>query len=276
MAFSCNTTYMPLSIRVYDAGPDGPHRRWSREFGFGQSTGIKHLADEPGILPDAAYFEHAKRWRRRDPPVRAVRPDPARHRAGQLPRHAAAAGQRLRRHRQRRHALGAADRRHGDACPTAAWWSATSRSCRAGSAVDRRRSSRYIVQALRGGRNLLRTARPTAPSPASASRWPARAGRPRPADAESRRLVPGHRAGRRTRGSRSPRCSSTSRSATGGIGRRSARPPGHGALLLRGGLSDRGSPVCFDARSAATGSIGLAAASLRSDFVWNPLCHARP
>ena len=33
-----------------------------REFGFGQSTGIKHLADEPGILPDQEYFQQAKRW----------------------------------------------------------------------------------------------------------------------------------------------------------------------------------------------------------------------
>ena len=33
-----------------------------REFGFGQSTGIKHLADEPGILPDQEYFQNAKRW----------------------------------------------------------------------------------------------------------------------------------------------------------------------------------------------------------------------
>jgi penicillin-binding protein 2 len=61
MAFSCNTTYMPLSIRVYDKDKtvltDLLH-----EFGFGQSTGIKHLADDPGVLPDAAYFEKAKRW----------------------------------------------------------------------------------------------------------------------------------------------------------------------------------------------------------------------
>src|SRR4029079_509107 len=55
MAFSCNTAYMPLSIRVWDANqtalPD-----LVREFGFGVSTGILHLADNPGILPDAAYF----------------------------------------------------------------------------------------------------------------------------------------------------------------------------------------------------------------------------
>lgn len=55
MAFSCNTTYMPLSIRVWDANqralPD-----LVAEFGFGVSTGILHLADNPGILPDASYF----------------------------------------------------------------------------------------------------------------------------------------------------------------------------------------------------------------------------
>jgi cell division protein FtsI/penicillin-binding protein 2 len=61
MAFSCNTTYMPLSVRVYDrnqtALTDLVH-----EFGFGQSTGVRHLADEPGALPDAAYFEDHERW----------------------------------------------------------------------------------------------------------------------------------------------------------------------------------------------------------------------
>jgi penicillin-binding protein 2 len=58
MAFSCNTTYMPLSIRVWDANrtalPD-----LVRQFGFGVSTGIRHLADAPGILPDAEYFASA-------------------------------------------------------------------------------------------------------------------------------------------------------------------------------------------------------------------------
>jgi penicillin-binding protein 2 len=61
MAFSCNTTYMPLSIMVYQ---HDPHALTAlvREFGFGQPTGIRYLADEPGILPDQAYFRHAKRW----------------------------------------------------------------------------------------------------------------------------------------------------------------------------------------------------------------------
>jgi penicillin-binding protein 2 len=61
MAFSCNTTYMPLSIMVYQ---QDQHALTDliREFGFGQSTGIRYLADEPGILPDHAYFRHAKRW----------------------------------------------------------------------------------------------------------------------------------------------------------------------------------------------------------------------
>jgi cell division protein FtsI/penicillin-binding protein 2 len=55
MAFSCNTTYMPLSIRVWNADktalPD-----LVAQFGFGASAGIAHLADAPGILPDAAFF----------------------------------------------------------------------------------------------------------------------------------------------------------------------------------------------------------------------------
>ncbi len=61
MALSCNTTYMPLSVRVYDkdktALTDLLHN-----FGFGEVTGIPFLAESAGILPDAAYFESHKRW----------------------------------------------------------------------------------------------------------------------------------------------------------------------------------------------------------------------
>ena len=61
MAFSCNTTYMPLSIRVWDVS----HTELTDlvgAFGFGQITGINHLAETAGILPDAAYFERTSRW----------------------------------------------------------------------------------------------------------------------------------------------------------------------------------------------------------------------
>jgi len=61
MAFSCNTTYMPLSIMVYDADQEAL-TGLVREFGFGQPTGIQHLAEEDGILPDRQYFEVNKRW----------------------------------------------------------------------------------------------------------------------------------------------------------------------------------------------------------------------
>ncbi len=61
MALSCNTTYMPLSVRVYEknrtALTDLLHN-----FGFGEPTGIPFLAESAGILPDAAYFESHKRW----------------------------------------------------------------------------------------------------------------------------------------------------------------------------------------------------------------------
>lgn len=60
MAFSCNTTYMPLSIRVWDADKTALTNLVG-QFGFGVSAGIAHLADAPGILPDAAYFEAIKR-----------------------------------------------------------------------------------------------------------------------------------------------------------------------------------------------------------------------
>jgi penicillin-binding protein 2 len=61
MAFSCNTTYMPLSINVYDRDRNAL-TDLVREFGFGSSTGIQYLPDAPGILPDAAYFRKTKRW----------------------------------------------------------------------------------------------------------------------------------------------------------------------------------------------------------------------
>jgi penicillin-binding protein 2 len=60
MAFSCNTTYMPLSIRVMEASPTALTDIVA-EFGFGRFTGIRHLVEESGILPDAAYFaEHPR------------------------------------------------------------------------------------------------------------------------------------------------------------------------------------------------------------------------
>ena len=114
MAFSCNTTYMPLSIMVYDKDPTAL-TDLVREFGFGQLSGMRYLAEARGILPDAAYFEETKRWDGVIRPYNGVRPDPAGHRAGQLPGHAAAAGQRLRRDRQRRHAVDAAHRGRGAA-----------------------------------------------------------------------------------------------------------------------------------------------------------------
>jgi penicillin-binding protein 2 len=61
MAFSCNTTYMPLSIMVYE------HDRTAltevvADFGFGQNTGIGFISETPGVLPDRAYFEATPRW----------------------------------------------------------------------------------------------------------------------------------------------------------------------------------------------------------------------
>ena len=60
MAFSCNTTYMPLSMLVYN------HNRTAltdliAKFGFGQPTGIGWIAETGGILPDALYFEGHRR-----------------------------------------------------------------------------------------------------------------------------------------------------------------------------------------------------------------------
>jgi penicillin-binding protein 2 len=61
MAFSCNTTYMPMSIMVYNederALTDLLH-----EFGFGEATGISYVPENPGQLPDHLYYEGHVRW----------------------------------------------------------------------------------------------------------------------------------------------------------------------------------------------------------------------
>jgi penicillin-binding protein 2 len=61
MAFSCNTTYMPLSIMVYDHDTHALTDLLA-EFGFGQTTGARYLPEEDGILPDHLYFEGTQRW----------------------------------------------------------------------------------------------------------------------------------------------------------------------------------------------------------------------
>ena len=55
MAFSCNTTYMPLGLEVFQADP-AALPVVVRDFGFGERTGIRHLTDDPGIVPDDPYF----------------------------------------------------------------------------------------------------------------------------------------------------------------------------------------------------------------------------
>jgi cell division protein FtsI/penicillin-binding protein 2 len=55
MAFSCNTTYMPLGLSVYQADPDA-FPALLHDFGFGQATGVKHLVEETGVLPDAEWL----------------------------------------------------------------------------------------------------------------------------------------------------------------------------------------------------------------------------
>ncbi len=61
MAFSCNTTYMPLSIMVYEHDP-AALTDLVAEFGFGQPTGIGWIREQPGALPDAVYFRTQPRW----------------------------------------------------------------------------------------------------------------------------------------------------------------------------------------------------------------------
>ncbi|HEY7451484.1 MAG TPA: penicillin-binding transpeptidase domain-containing protein, partial [Candidatus Limnocylindria bacterium] len=56
MAFSCNTTYMPLSMIIYEHDQHALTNLIST-FGFGKLTGIGWLPESPGVLPDALYFE---------------------------------------------------------------------------------------------------------------------------------------------------------------------------------------------------------------------------
>ncbi|MDQ3344999.1 MAG: penicillin-binding transpeptidase domain-containing protein [Chloroflexota bacterium] len=55
MAFSCNTTYMPLSLLVYEEN-ETVLTELLHEFGFGAPTGITYLIEETGIVPDDAWL----------------------------------------------------------------------------------------------------------------------------------------------------------------------------------------------------------------------------
>jgi penicillin-binding protein 2 len=61
MALSCNTTYMPLSVLVYNRNKTAL-TDLQASFGYGKPTGIEFLSESPGVLPDAAYFKTHKRW----------------------------------------------------------------------------------------------------------------------------------------------------------------------------------------------------------------------
>ncbi|HEX9738185.1 MAG TPA: penicillin-binding transpeptidase domain-containing protein [Candidatus Limnocylindria bacterium] len=60
MAFSCNTTYMPLSMLVYERDADALTDLIA-DFGFGQPTGIGWVSETSGVLPDALWFEGHRR-----------------------------------------------------------------------------------------------------------------------------------------------------------------------------------------------------------------------
>jgi cell division protein FtsI/penicillin-binding protein 2 len=60
MAFSCNTTYMPLAFAVYQED-ETALTDLLFEFGFGAATGITYLVEETGIVPDDAWLaEHGR------------------------------------------------------------------------------------------------------------------------------------------------------------------------------------------------------------------------
>ncbi len=109
MAFSCNTTYMPLSFEVFQAS-ETALTDVLFDYGFGAPTGIGYLVEETGhrARRRLALRERARR-------VLGVRADPAVHRPGRIPRHSAPAGQRVRDHRQRRDAVAGPDPHDGHA-----------------------------------------------------------------------------------------------------------------------------------------------------------------
>jgi penicillin-binding protein 2 len=55
MAFSCNTTYMPLAYDLYLAR-ETALTDLLEEFGFGAPTGIGYLVEEIGVVPDDAWL----------------------------------------------------------------------------------------------------------------------------------------------------------------------------------------------------------------------------
>lgn len=55
MAFSCNTTYMPLALEVYQTD-ETALTDLLKDFGFGAATGIGYLVEELGIVPDDAWL----------------------------------------------------------------------------------------------------------------------------------------------------------------------------------------------------------------------------
>ncbi len=55
MAFSCNTTYMPLAFEVYQAD-ETALTDLLKDFGFGAPTGIGYLIEESGIVPDDEWL----------------------------------------------------------------------------------------------------------------------------------------------------------------------------------------------------------------------------
>jgi penicillin-binding protein 2 len=60
MAFSCNTTYMPLAFEVYQR-QETALTDLLKAFGFGSATGIGYVIEETGVVPDDAWLaEHGR------------------------------------------------------------------------------------------------------------------------------------------------------------------------------------------------------------------------
>ena len=101
---SCDVVFYTVGKKLDDTDPN-ILPTYARAFGLGQLTGIQGVAESPGVVPDPQWKRdtHQRRLvhRRRHQPL---------DRPGIPARHAAANGEHLQQHRERRHDLAAAPR----------------------------------------------------------------------------------------------------------------------------------------------------------------------
>ena len=242
MAFSCNTTYMPLAYEVYLAD-ETALTDLLRDFGFGAPTGIGYLVEETGSCPTTPG------WPRTGAVATPASSRSSWRSARGLPRHAAAARERLRGHRQRRALWPPRIVIHGDA-PRRDDVEEVEPTVAHEIPVDRADLA-YVTDTLQAVVTLPYGTGTAAFAgfgiPVAGKSGTAETGTPDP-----HAWFPAYAPADDPR-SASPRSCPTSRSARADP-TRPARPPGHGRALLR---TERGrGRLACSARTRGTGSIG--------------------